>query len=43
MEALMELNPVKFKYKADKSGEEYLGFIAENVPALGWLCKTVSI
>lgn len=34
MEALEGLNPVRFKYKADASGEEHLGFIAENVPEL---------
>ncbi len=31
--ALMDLNPVKFTYKADNS-DEYVGFIAENVPEL---------
>lgn len=34
MEALEGLNPVRFEYKADASGEEHLGFIAENVPEL---------
>ncbi len=34
MKAVMELKPVKFKYKADNSGEEMLGFIAEDVPGL---------
>ena len=28
------MNPVKFKYRVDNSGEEHLGFIAEDVPAL---------
>lgn len=32
--ALQELNPVKYRYKADDSGEEHLGFIAEDVPEL---------
>jgi hypothetical protein len=31
--ALMDLTPVKFTYKADNS-DEYVGFIAENVPEL---------
>ena len=30
--ALYELNPIKYKYKADYSNEEHLGFIAEDVP-----------
>ncbi len=30
-EALESLNPIKFKYKGDKSGELHLGFIAEDV------------
>lgn len=34
MKAVIELKPVKFKYKADNSGEEFLGFIAEDVPEL---------
>lgn len=34
MEALKGLNPVRFKYKTDPSKEEYLGFIAEDVPDL---------
>ncbi len=34
MKAVMELEPVRFKYKADNSGEEYLGFIAEDVPEI---------
>ncbi len=34
MNAVMGLKPVKFKYKADNTGEEYLGFIAEDVPEL---------
>lgn len=29
---LKNLKPVKYKYKADSSSEEYLGFIAEEVP-----------
>jgi hypothetical protein len=33
-ETLNGLNPVKFKYKAEDSGEEHLGFIAEDVPDL---------
>lgn len=32
LRAVMGLEPVKFKYKADNSNEEYLGFIAEDVP-----------
>jgi hypothetical protein len=32
-EALAELSPVKYNYKADK-GERHVGFIAEDVPAL---------
>lgn len=32
-EALDELRPTRFNYKVDK-GDEYLGFIAEDVPAL---------
>jgi hypothetical protein len=31
--ALEKLNPVKFNYKVQK-GEEYIGFIAEDVPDL---------
>ena len=34
IETLQGLNPVKFKYKADNTGEEHLGFIAEDVPDL---------
>jgi hypothetical protein len=34
METLNGLNPIKFKYKADDSKEEQLGFIAEDVPEL---------
>ena len=34
METLMDLDPVKFKYRADILGEERLGFIAEDVPEL---------
>jgi hypothetical protein len=34
METLNGLNPIKFKYKADDSKEEQLGFIAEDVPDL---------
>ena len=34
VETLQGLNPIKFKYKAEDSGEEHLGFIAEDVPAL---------
>ena len=34
MDTLKGLNPVRFKYKEDNSGEEHLGFIAEDVPAL---------
>lgn len=34
METIKGLDPVKFKYKANDSGEEHLGFIAEDVPAL---------
>ena len=30
--ALNKLNPVRFEYKTDKSGEKHLGFIAEDVP-----------
>ena len=33
-EALKGLNPIKYKYKADSSGEEQLGFIAEDGPEL---------
>ena len=33
VEALNELNPVKYNYKADKS-EKHVGFIAEDVPTL---------
>ncbi len=33
MSALEELNPVKFNYRVEKQ-EEYVGFIAENVPEL---------
>ena len=34
IETLKCLEPVKFKYKAEDSGEEHLGFIAEEVPDL---------
>ncbi len=34
MAALYELKPAKYKYKSDSSMEEYLGFIAEDVPGL---------
>lgn len=34
IETLQGLNPIKFKYKAEDSGEEHLGFIAEDVPDL---------
>lgn len=34
LRTLQELNPVRYKYKADNSGEEHLGFIAEDVPEL---------
>ncbi len=34
METLTNLNPVRFKYKTDTTGEEHLGFIAEDVPEL---------
>jgi hypothetical protein len=34
METLKDLNPVRFKYKADNSGDEHVGFIAEDVPEL---------
>ncbi|RLB75877.1 MAG: hypothetical protein DRH24_18860 [Deltaproteobacteria bacterium] len=33
-QALKKLSPVKFTYKADKENEEYVGFIAEDVPEL---------
>jgi len=33
VDALATLNPVKFNYKAEKD-EEYVGFIAEDVPDL---------
>ena len=33
-DALMELNPVKFNYKESKTKEDYIGFIAEDVPQL---------
>ena len=33
MNALMELNPVRFNYKVDKE-DEYVGFISEDVPEL---------
>ena len=33
MTALRELKPTKFNYKVDKE-EEYVGFIAEDVPEL---------
>ncbi|MCK4311267.1 MAG: tail fiber domain-containing protein [Candidatus Cloacimonetes bacterium] len=33
-ETLKNLNPVRFKYKNDPDKEEYLGFIAEDVPEL---------
>lgn len=32
--ALAELHPVRYKGTQDESGEEYLGFIAEDVPSL---------
>lgn len=34
IETLQGLNPIKFKYKAENTGEEHLGFIAEDVPNL---------
>ncbi|MEK7699063.1 MAG: tail fiber domain-containing protein, partial [Planctomycetota bacterium] len=34
MNALNKLNPVRFEYKTDNSGEKHLGFIAEDVPDL---------
>ncbi len=34
LDTLKELNPTKFRYKADSLNEEHLGFIAEDVPAL---------
>ena len=34
IDTLKVLNPIKFKYKEDNSGEEHLGFIAEDVPEL---------
>ena len=34
MKALNKLNPVRFEYKTDDSGEKHLGFIAEDVPDL---------
>lgn len=34
MSALNKLNPVRFEYKTDNSGEKHLGFIAEDVPDL---------
>lgn len=34
MKAVMGLKSVKFKYKANNSGKEYLGFIAEDMPDL---------
>ncbi|MFQ5963185.1 MAG: tail fiber domain-containing protein [Candidatus Scalinduaceae bacterium] len=34
MDALNDLNPVRFEYKTEGSGEEHLGFIAEDVPEL---------
>jgi len=34
VEALEALNPIRFRYKADKDQEEHLGFIAEDVPDL---------
>ena len=34
IETLQGLNPIKFKYKADNSGEEHLGFVAEDVSDL---------
>ena len=34
MSALNKLNPVRFEYKTDESGEKHLGFIAEDVPDL---------
>ena len=33
-QALKKLSPVKFTYKKDKENEEYVGFIAEDVPEL---------
>jgi hypothetical protein len=33
-QALKELHPVKFNYKKDTKNEEYVGFIAEDVPEL---------
>ena len=34
LRVLKELQPVKFQYKADTSGTQRLGFIAEDVPEL---------
>ena len=34
IKALNKLNPVRFEYKTDNSGEKHLGFIAEDVPDL---------
>lgn len=34
VEALRNLNPVKFNYKADSDKNQYIGFIAEEVPEL---------
>ena len=34
MKTLNGLNPVRFEYKTDNSGEKHLGFIAEDVPDL---------
>lgn len=34
VEALTNLNPVKFHYKSDTSQEQHIGFIAEDVPDL---------
>ncbi|NOG84198.1 MAG: tail fiber domain-containing protein [Planctomycetes bacterium] len=34
LKALEHLNPVRYKYKGDRSKNEYLGFIAEELPEL---------
>lgn len=34
MKTLQYLSPIKYKYKADETKEEHLGFIAEDVPEL---------
>ena len=34
IKALNKLNPVRFEYKTDDSGEKHIGFIAEDVPEL---------